>query len=101
MTNPEGKQRARDFIKKTFQDLGLHTWSEEFKPDPVFSQVNFKLEIGKYLLYKFNINLLVFYHEYSSLIGGATHYIYSVIVSRLSSAWCDLFISKIDLSNGR
>jgi len=33
VTNPEGKQKARDFIKKTFQDLGLITWREEFKPD--------------------------------------------------------------------
>ena len=37
VTNPEGKQKARDFIKKTFQDLELITWSEEFKPD--FPQV--------------------------------------------------------------
>ena len=37
VTNPEGKQKARDFIKKTFQDLGLITWSESFKPK--FSQV--------------------------------------------------------------
>lgn len=33
VTNPEGKQKARDFIKKTFKDLGLITWSEQFKPD--------------------------------------------------------------------
>ncbi|KAJ7381116.1 hypothetical protein OS493_004714 [Desmophyllum pertusum] len=33
VTNPKGKQKARDFIKQTFQDLGLITWSEEFKPD--------------------------------------------------------------------
>ena len=41
VTNPEGKQKARDFIKKTFKDLGLITWSEPFKPD--FPQVRFKL----------------------------------------------------------
>ena len=41
VTNPEGKQKARDFIKKTFKDLGLITWSESFKPD--FPQVRFKL----------------------------------------------------------
>ncbi|XP_068722102.1 uncharacterized protein [Montipora capricornis] len=33
VTNPQGKERARDFIKKTFKDLGLKTWSEEFQPD--------------------------------------------------------------------
>ncbi|XP_068738802.1 uncharacterized protein [Montipora capricornis] len=33
VTNPQGKQRARDFIMKTFQDLGLKTWSEKFQPD--------------------------------------------------------------------
>ncbi|XP_068684343.1 uncharacterized protein [Montipora foliosa] len=33
VTNPRGKQRAHDFIIKTFQDLGLKTWSEEFQPD--------------------------------------------------------------------
>jgi len=33
VTNPEGKQKARDFIEKTFQDLGLVTWREEFEPD--------------------------------------------------------------------
>ncbi|XP_068684350.1 uncharacterized protein YfbL-like [Montipora foliosa] len=31
--NPQGKQRARDFIMKTFGDLELKTWSEEFQPD--------------------------------------------------------------------
>ena len=41
VTNPEGKRKARDFIKKTFKDLGLITWSEPFKPD--FPQVRFKL----------------------------------------------------------
>ena len=41
VANPEGKQKARDFIKKTFKDLGLITWSEPFKPD--FPQVRFKL----------------------------------------------------------
>ena len=41
VTNPEGKQKARDFIKKTFKDLGLITWSESFKPD--FPQARFKL----------------------------------------------------------
>lgn len=34
--NLTGKKKARDFIKKTFQELNLTTWSEEFKPD--FSQ---------------------------------------------------------------
>ena len=33
VADPEGKQKAREFIKKTFQDLGLITWSEEFEPD--------------------------------------------------------------------
>ena len=33
VADPKGKQEARDFIKKTFQDLGLITWREEFKPD--------------------------------------------------------------------
>ncbi|XP_068738797.1 uncharacterized protein YfbL-like [Montipora capricornis] len=33
VTNPEGKQRARNFIMKTFQDLGLKTWSEKFQPN--------------------------------------------------------------------
>ena len=37
VTNPEGKQKARDFIRETFQDLGLSTWPEEFKPE--FPQV--------------------------------------------------------------
>ena len=41
VANPEGKQKARDFITKTFKDLGLITWSEPFKPD--FPQVRFKL----------------------------------------------------------
>ena len=41
VTNPEGKQKARDFIKKTFKDFGLIAWSEPFKPD--FPQVRFKL----------------------------------------------------------
>ena len=50
VANPEGKQIARDFIKKTFQDLGFSTWTEEFKPDPVFAQVTFMLEIGRHLL---------------------------------------------------
>ena len=33
VTNPEGKQKAREFIKQTFQDLGLVAWFEKFKPD--------------------------------------------------------------------
>ena len=33
VTNPQGKQRARQFILKTFQDLGLKAWSEDFEPD--------------------------------------------------------------------
>ena len=41
VANPKGKQKARDFIEKTFKDLGLITWSESFKPD--FPQVRFKL----------------------------------------------------------
>ena len=28
--DPVAKQRARDFIVKTFKDHGLHTWTEEF-----------------------------------------------------------------------
>ena len=33
VTNPEEKQKARDFIKRTFQDLELITWSEAFEPE--------------------------------------------------------------------
>ncbi|KAJ7381121.1 hypothetical protein OS493_004719 [Desmophyllum pertusum] len=29
--DPAAKQRARDFIVKTFKDHGLHSWTEEFK----------------------------------------------------------------------
>ena len=49
VTNPEGKQIARDFIKNTFQDFGLSMWSEGFKPDPLFPQVKFTPEIGRRL----------------------------------------------------
>ena len=31
VVKPLEKQKARDFIKKTFQDLGLKTWTEAFK----------------------------------------------------------------------
>jgi len=33
VTNPQGKQRVRQFILTTFQDLGLKVWFEGFKPD--------------------------------------------------------------------
>ena len=48
VTYPEGKQKARDFIKKTFQELNLTTWSEKFKPD--FPQVKIMLERRRHLL---------------------------------------------------
>ena len=28
--DPAAKQKARDYIVKTFKDRGLHTWTEEF-----------------------------------------------------------------------
>lgn len=40
VTNPQGKQRVRKFILRTFQDLGLKAWSEDFEPD--FPQVKTK-----------------------------------------------------------
>ena len=40
VTNPQGKQRVRQFILSTFQDLGLKAWYEDFKPD--FPQVKTK-----------------------------------------------------------
>ena len=47
VTNPEGKQKARDFIKKTFQDLGLTTWSEAFTEPKFFNpQVNINFLIA-------------------------------------------------------
>ena len=47
VTNPEGKQKARDLIKKTFQDLGLTTWSELFtEPDFFNPQVNINFLIA-------------------------------------------------------
>ncbi|XP_067053665.1 uncharacterized protein [Acropora muricata] len=33
VTNPQGKQRVRQFILRTFQGLGLKAWSEGFEPD--------------------------------------------------------------------
>ncbi|XP_022789247.1 uncharacterized protein LOC111328956 isoform X2 [Stylophora pistillata] len=33
VTNPVGKKKAQEFISQTFQDLGLVTWFEKFKPD--------------------------------------------------------------------
>lgn len=33
VTNPQGKQRVRQFILTTFLDLGLKAWFEGFKPD--------------------------------------------------------------------